>query len=153
MLWDDATTAKACKLWDQGLSASQIEARLGGSVTRSAVLGKLNRLGKLGGRKATKKAMAKPRTASRRMSALTGLYAHLAGDGQSMPLPEAPPSDVPTVHSVQDLKEHHCRWPVGDPRDAAFGFCGAHRAPGVSYCTHHARVSVASTSVDEAKAA
>ena len=34
------------------------------------------------------------------------------------------------------LERHHCRWPLGDPRQADFRFC---REPtqGAVYCEHH----------------
>jgi GcrA cell cycle regulator len=38
-----------------------------------------------------------------------------------------------------DLREHMCRWPIGDPQDDSFHFCGRHKASGISYCDHHAR--------------
>jgi GcrA cell cycle regulator len=37
-----------------------------------------------------------------------------------------------------DLKENMCRWPIGDPQDETFHFCGHAKAPGISYCEHHA---------------
>ncbi len=35
-----------------------------------------------------------------------------------------------------DLRPGDCRWPIGDPRDGDFGFCGAPAQPGSSYCLH-----------------
>ena len=40
-----------------------------------------------------------------------------------------------------DLKECMCRWPVGDPQDESFHFCGRQKSHGVSYCEHHARMA------------
>ncbi len=36
-----------------------------------------------------------------------------------------------------DLTQHTCRWPIGDPRDADFHFCGAKPQEGSSYCSEH----------------
>lgn len=45
------------------------------------------------------------------------------------------------VH-LADLERHHCRWPHGDPRDAAnFRFCGEARETGASYCSFHREMS------------
>lgn len=33
-----------------------------------------------------------------------------------------------------------CRWPIGDPRDADFGFCGRARADG-PYCQGHSQMA------------
>lgn len=40
-----------------------------------------------------------------------------------------------------DRQRHQCAWPIGDPRDATFGCCGATvRERGSNYCeTHHER--------------
>jgi len=37
--------------------------------------------------------------------------------------------------------EHHCRWPVGDPRSPDFRFCGGETFEGLPYCLHHARIA------------
>ncbi len=44
MSWTDERVERLKKLWNEGLSASQIAADLGG-VTRNAVIGKVHRLG------------------------------------------------------------------------------------------------------------
>lgn len=35
------------------------------------------------------------------------------------------------------LELHHCRWPLGDPRQLDFRFCGCTRVPGKPYCETH----------------
>ena len=60
--------------------------------------------------------------------------------------PEAPPpmSALPILRETcqpwaipfADLREEHCRWPVGDPKAEGFGFCGAPRHFG-RYCERH----------------
>lgn len=56
MSWTDERVEMLKKLWAEGLSASQIAAKLGG-VTRNAVIGKVHRL-KLSGRAKTPKSSA-----------------------------------------------------------------------------------------------
>lgn len=34
-----------------------------------------------------------------------------------------------------------CRWPVGDPKNADFHFCGGPSDPGLSYCEEHMRLA------------
>ncbi len=41
--------------------------------------------------------------------------------------------------SIQTLTEQHCRWPIGDPQQADFHFCGKGKVPGLPYCEFHAR--------------
>ncbi len=43
-----------------------------------------------------------------------------------------------TVTSLLDLTSHRCKWPIGEPRDEGFGFCGRRVASLVSsYCDDH----------------
>jgi GcrA cell cycle regulator len=49
-------------------------------------------------------------------------------------VPEARPHSGPIT--VEHLKEHHCRWPVGNPYEPDFHFCGAAKEDG-PYCDEH----------------
>lgn len=42
---------------------------------------------------------------------------------------------------ISDLAPNGCKWPVGDPKSAGFGFCGRPRAAG-PYCTCHQGAAV-----------
>ena len=46
---------------------------------------------------------------------------------------------APPARPVSDVKE--CLWPIGDPGDAGFGFCGQDTAPGRPYCADHCAVA------------
>ena len=46
------------------------------------------------------------------------------------------PPGAPTA--VMTAKPGTCRWPIGEPRDADFRFCGATAMDGSSWCTNHA---------------
>lgn len=40
--------------------------------------------------------------------------------------------------TMEDLKASMCRWPIGDPQDKDFHFCGEKRVSSdESYCQHH----------------
>lgn len=39
--------------------------------------------------------------------------------------------------TVETLLPDDCRWPIGDPMDQNFHFCGKRRADGDPYCKHH----------------
>src|SRR3954465_4462119 len=62
LTWSDDRVEQLKKLWESGLSASQIAAELG-SVTRNAVIGKVHRLGLSGRAKAPSSAAPRPRKA------------------------------------------------------------------------------------------
>lgn len=44
--------------------------------------------------------------------------------------------------TLVELKRRSCRWPIGDPREDSFRFCGAHKAsPKEAYCDYHSSVA------------
>jgi GcrA cell cycle regulator len=38
---------------------------------------------------------------------------------------------------LAELDRADCHWPIGDPRDVNFGFCGAAVVAGRPYCARH----------------
>ena len=131
MAWTEERVELLSKLWAEGLSASQI-ARTLGDATRNAVIGKIHRLG-LSGR-ATPARAERPRISSRRKPMSKPVIVEpevieevMLDDGQ--------------YATVLTLKEHMCKWPIGDPGTEAFHFCGRQAEAGVSYCEAHARVA------------
>ncbi|MEE9360584.1 MAG: GcrA family cell cycle regulator [Hyphomicrobium sp.] len=148
MAWTDDRVDLLKKLWAEGLSASQIAGRLG-SVTRNAVIGKVHRLG-LSGRATTSrmkshrprqrmaaKRLAKSRYATIGNPALRALYN--AETNVYLPPTEELVIPVAERKSIQTLTEVTCRWPIGDPQNTEFHFCGKNKVPGLPYCEFHAR--------------
>jgi len=152
MSWNDERVELLKKLWGEGLSASQIAGRIG-SVTRNAVIGKVHRLG-LSGRATTTRmkshrprtrpvpakrppAVVKPRFANVGNTALRALY-HQDTEPYVAPIEELV-IPVAERRSIQTLEECSCRWPIGDPQDGDFHFCGKNKVPGLPYCEFHAR--------------
>jgi GcrA cell cycle regulator len=145
--WNKANEEKLAALWAEGLSASAV-ARQIGCKSRSAVIGKVHRL-KLPGRKtAFRTAEIKRIHGKRRKSNLPkvrdmsleppvrrvpGLqYINIVTTEPAIDAPSATPK------SVETLTSRCCRWPIGDPQDAAFHFCGGSSVPGLPYCQGHA---------------
>ena len=155
--WTDERVELLAKLWGDGLSASQIAAQIGG-VSRNAVIGKVHRLGLSGRAKPNGSAPAPERTRSKAPRA-PGQTAPQGVPGSDAPrslqaveppvmLPSAelPPSEVVVIPaservSIMDLRESMCRWPLGDPTSAEFGYCGTRAITGLPYCHNHARVA------------
>lgn len=157
MIWTDEMTAKLKKLWAEGLSASQCAEALGG-VTRHAVLAKCDRLRKRGNLDAPARRdgdLAKARTLkerSARTSAMLAAKRKAGGPRPTWDVGRKPIVVEPYVErgddgvapkskqvTLADLENHHCRWPIGDPRQTSFKFCGCNKVPGLSYCEVHAR--------------
>lgn len=160
--WTDERVELLGKLWGEGLSASQIAAILGGGVTRNAVIGKVHRLGlsgraKSGGQPATPRpqkprapsapgpvanAAPKPRPLSSTPETPGASVVTLAPVAQQT-LPAANIVDIPVSErvSILELRETMCRWPLGDPQSAEFGFCGGRTTTGLPYCAAHCRIA------------
>lgn len=134
MSWTDERIEKLKQLWADGLSASQI-ARTLGEVTRNAVIGKVHRLG-LAGRATTHRA-ERPRAAVPARIAPPRVAPIKAEPVAEEPLEPMPENAV----SVLDLSNAVCKWPIGDPADSAFRFCGRKSKPGSPYCEAHARMA------------
>jgi hypothetical protein len=50
---------------------------------------------------------------------------------------------APLMVKLIDMKDSMCRFPIGDPRDETFGFCGHRKEPGYfagPYCAAHSRL-------------
>jgi len=41
------------------------------------------------------------------------------------------------IFTITDLSSSTCRWPIGDPKESNFRFCGATVFHGKSYCAEH----------------
>jgi GcrA cell cycle regulator len=140
--WTDARTEHVKALWAEGRPASEIAGLLG-EVTRNAVIGKVHRLG-LSGRKTSSRQPVPCRTSPRRGKS-GRVERHLPPARfvrPASPMPPTPPSPVAALMlPLRQLRDDQCRWPIGDPRKAGFGFCGCQKAPGVPYCAHHSAIA------------
>ena len=146
MFWTDERTERLKALWADGLSASKI-ADILGDISRNAVLGKVHRL-KLPERRsfrmsrvaANRKRVRQPRQKfGAPRPALRVVANPKPPTYQDSAIWEAEPG-IPPV-PLLEAEDGMCRWPLGDPKQPGFGFCGAHQAPGLSFCDRHARLA------------
>lgn len=150
MSWTDERVELLRKLWADGLSASQVAAELGPGITRNGVIGKIHRLG-LAERAKTTQAQ-RPRVAKAPRQARARAPAEGAGNlaiAFTAPAPRLSREDevvIPIAERVGlvELGENMCRWPMGDPTNPEFRFCGGKSTIGGGpYCAYHARVAYA----------
>ena len=160
--WTDERVEQLKRLWSEGLSASQIAARLGMGVTRNAVIGKVHRLNLAGRahqpRSAAPRAPRKQREPSHpgRSTGMpsmptagrTALKPMLRPEAQPrhVALPEPKPLrlvDLPKDGriTILHLSDKTCKWPIGDPGSDDFCFCGHGPRDGSPYCEYHARLA------------
>jgi GcrA cell cycle regulator len=144
MGWTDERVELLKKLWQDGLSASQIAKQLGG-VTRNAVIGKVHRLG-LSGRatpsKPQRTVFKAPRPA-RPVTASPSVPRRLAEpvSQHAAPTPVRYVDEKPGTATVLTLGAHMCKWPIGDPSLDNFTFCGRRSEENGPYCHEHASVA------------
>src|SRR5260370_33106940 len=135
LTWTDDRVEQLKKLWESGLSASQIAAELG-NVTRNAVIGKVHRLGLSGRAKSPSSAAPRQRKArpaqqmmrvSRPAARGNTALAH-AFDVVMEPDPVAYDNVVPRSQRLSLLEPNGapCHWPIGDPSSNDFFFCCGH---------------------------
>ena len=148
--WTDDRVELLKKLWADGLSASQIAGELGG-ITRNAVIGKVHRLGLSGRAKAPSSSVPrqrKPRAPSmyrapRQMMRGNTALAMPAYDYDPEPEPELLENIIPIGQrcTLLELDQEKCHWPIGDPGQPDFFFCGGKTNAGTPYCGYHGRVA------------
>jgi GcrA cell cycle regulator len=148
LTWSDDRVEQLKKLWEAGLSASQIAAELG-NVTRNAVIGKVHRLG-LSGR-AKSPSSAAPRVRKARPAQVNMMRPFPRGNAALAKAFECEPEEDPVEFdsvvpmsqrlSLLQLNEATCHWPIGTPGHSEFFFCGGRALQGLPYCAHHSRVA------------
>lgn len=141
-MWTEERVETLKKLWGEGYTALSIAGTIG-STTRSAVLGKVNRLGLHRGHKGN--GMAKRRVVASSTKGIKALPAPkpvspVRAVFKAEPLPREPAVTKPLV-SLLDLESHHCRYPIGTPGQEGFGFCGCQKVAGTPYCETHVRIA------------
>jgi len=157
MAWTDERVALLTRLWNEGHTASQIAEQFG-DITRNAVIGKVHRLG-LSGRAAASRFRAarikmRPKVQANGsapakhypMQGNVALKAEAIGMPEwpaQSPRPalrpvEQPDTEAGPVVGLLDLTESSCRWPIGEPDEPGFGFCGCRKAEDGPYCERHA---------------
>jgi len=126
--WTDDRVGRLKTLWLEGQTAEQISRDLAHGISRSAVLGKVHRLGLSSGRTTT------PATARVRQAKSVARSEAVA------PTVQAAPALARTAETgratVQSVGRYQCRWPLGDPTAPDFSLCGCRAIRG-AYCGPH----------------
>jgi len=149
-MWTRERIAHLIRLQGDGLSAASISHALGNDdktgqpiFSRNAVLGKLFRLGlsNLDAPKTPrKKPVRKPVPAGVKTK---GASPQNASDKSLAIVPVIPAKRAANgkLLNVLSLTKVNCRWPIGNPGEEGFGFCGHHCAADKSYCDEHSAIA------------
>jgi GcrA cell cycle regulator len=150
--WDDAAIALLTELWMSGYSSGECGRALG--VSRSAAIGKINRLGLMRRDRPRMPIMARRPVAQLLLKTTEQVSRppkrpqkpQMRTNKRPLPPPEPyqapPPPPEPPIgrFDLLDLRNGHCRWPEGSR--APYAFCGRPQASQSSYCEDHTRRSL-----------
>jgi GcrA cell cycle regulator len=152
--WDDDATAMLKDLCAKGLSYGNIAQLMGFPFTRNSVLGKANRMGLAQTARGTRlnrqsqqsvvSSKSKKSQQTRENISFGSIGLKTTGTGSVPPIDPTvfePDLVIPVEErkTLVQLENNHCRWPIGDPLEAEFHFCGKDKITGLSYCEFHAR--------------
>ena len=132
--WTPERRERVAELLKEGDTATEIAKKLG-APSRMAVIGIVHRDKKLSAI-GFKRAPGKP-PSTQRPKASPGPHQE--------PVKPAPLSDMPHPKArmipLIELTDRTCKWPIGDPKQPDFGFCGIDKPlEGGPYCAYHARL-------------
>lgn len=151
--WSDERIASLVQLNAEGLSSSEIAARLGDGITRCAVIGKLQRLGiasaysPKAGPKTPKEDKPRIIRAKKRTEPVEHrVVSRFRVNGSGLVIIDTTESDVAPLRCVDvtplnipllDLEDGQCRFPYGGDDGIPYTFCGHPSKDGSSLCVPH----------------
>lgn len=110
MVWTDDKIKKLKKMWQSEKPTAEIAKVLG--MSKNSIIGKVHRLN-------LKTRPSPIKTTSNKK--------------QKVPIKKVIAGKI----HLTDLKLNTCRWPIGDPTDEDFCFCGQQTVVGKPYCLKH----------------
>ena len=142
MAWTDEMIEKLKQMWTEGLTTNEIAKRL--DVSKNSIVGKVHRL--------NLKARPSPIKKKEETNTITAPVDKATNTKREIKLiskTEAPSVEIAsetvckkdTCIKLTELDNHTCRWPIGDPRDDNFCFCGKAVRSGQTYCEEHANIA------------
>ena len=133
MSWNQQKVENLKKLWNDGVATSRIGEQLG--FTKNAVIGKAFRLG-LERRQNSRKKISQPASFSS-----TTLYRETSSSSSSISVKKEPIrrrekfSFKKSIVGTGNFRS--CQWPIGDPLEEGFHYCGGQNIPTKPYCIEH----------------
>ena len=151
MAWTEKMVEDLKIMWKQGLTTGEIGKRLG--VSKNSIVGKVHRL-QLDARPSPIKKKEEEPQVTEEIQVKDTPAKNKTDKKVSEPESKAPEKTAPIIAPVAavekknngyvrltDLDNHTCRWPIGDPKDENFHFCGKKVRIGQTYCEEHAALA------------
>ena len=146
MPWTEEMVEGLRQMWIEGLTANEIAKKLG--VSKNSIVGKVHRLC----------LTARPSPIKKKDEEIA---AEIVKEKVEVITIETKPqeeeitveTEIATVVPAKkktvaeqrvkliNLDSHTCRWPIGDPRDDDFCFCGKKVRAGQTYCDEHSMLA------------
>ena len=133
MSWNEEKVAKLKELWGKGNTASQIAEIIGG-LSRNAVIGKAHRL--------NLSAKIKPRSSSssqniNNINSEKNIKLKRGRKSRFQSLIIEKDFEPENPKQLEELTDDVCKWPINNPSDKNFYFCGRSSLKDFSYCKLH----------------
>ncbi len=143
MAWTDEMIDGLRKMWKQGLTTNEIAKQLG--VSKNSIVGKVHRLNLTARPSPIKKkedsAQDPQKMAPESADTKTAVKKITINPVEIKKTAMAATGKDSGCLKLTDLDNHTCRWPMGDPRDDNFCFCGKKVRSGQTYCEEHAAIA------------
>ena len=133
MSWTEEKVSKLKELWGKGNTASQIAEIIGG-ISRNAVIGKAHRLN-LSAKIKTRAATSNKNFENLEENRIVKTRKTRGGRFKSLIIEKDFEPEQPK--QLEELDENSCKWPIGNPDEKSFYFCGRSSLKDFSYCKLH----------------
>ena len=133
MSWNEEKVEKLKELWGKGSTASQIAEIIGG-ISRNAVIGKAHRLN-LSSKIKTRNSSSSQNFDNSSEENSSKQKRGRKSKFQSLIIEKDFEPENPK--KLEELDESSCKWPVGNPEEESFYFCGRSSLKDFSYCKLH----------------
>lgn len=147
MAWTTEMIDSLKQMWKRGLTTNEIAKELG--VSKNSIVGKVHRLNLTARPSPIKK--KEEEIASENVDVIekeTKSSKQIAKESVKPAKPQKVVTTAPEVKvhkntciKLSELDSHTCRWPIGDPKDDNFCFCGRKVRAGQTYCDEHSAIA------------
>lgn len=146
MAWTDEMVESLKQMWKKGLTTNEIAKNLG--VSKNSIVGKVHRLNLTARPSPIKKKEENVVVAETQTDTLEATTENNLQAAEINTFKEPIKSTVVehkktngSYIKLTELDNHTCRWPIGDPKDDNFCFCGKKVRSGQTYCEEHAALA------------